>query len=156
MWIGRDPKADSGFMRRRRDHLQDLRSCRFDGFGDILALGLPMNANAKAFGSTLGLFAIAIVLCVTAEAPIDSYLEEHVQECVLNSNCPIVEWAPGADGYLVVPRQVQFLTHGAGSVLLRPEDLPILDVRQFRATRHAAAMRVLNCWGTESPSAVSH
>ena len=97
-----------------------------------------MTARLRAFGLTLSLFVVATVLLLSGEAPLDSYLIEYADQCILKNNCPIIDWAPIWKKSLTdVPRQLKPADGGVGVVILPPNEIPIVDLR-----RHLAARKV--------------
>ncbi len=94
-----------------------------------------MTAGLRAFAAGLFLCLIATVLFLSAKPPLDSYVEEYGDDCLLKNTCPIVDWAPSSNGFSVVPRQIRLADDGAKIVILSPNNIPIIDLKAYLAAR---------------------
>jgi hypothetical protein len=95
-----------------------------------------MNAVIKSVTATFTFCSVAALLLLKAEPPLDSYLEEYWDECVLAKNCPVIDWADQHDGFLIVPRQFHVREDGTGVDILKPVEIPMIDVEEYRAKRN--------------------
>jgi hypothetical protein len=93
--------------------------------------------RVRAFYAVIATCLLAAVLLATAKPPLDSYLIEYTDECLLKRTCPILEWdsRSGIVPFPVVPRQVKIRDGGARIDIIAPQGLPIIDLDSYLSAR---------------------
>lgn len=79
-------------------------------------------------------FAAAILM--TADVPVDSYVAEYLQNCLLEHRCPSVDCiGPCPAAFPILPRQVEVRDGGSTIVIAPPTTLPITSVEDYYRAR---------------------
>ena len=93
-----------------------------------------MIPRLRAFVALSSLCVAAIALLVCGELPLDSYVIEHLDQCLIKNNCPILDWAPGSNPFPVLPRQVKAPDRGNIRVVC-PNEIPLVELQQYLTAR---------------------
>jgi hypothetical protein len=97
-----------------------------------------MTGTSKALCAGFLLCLIASVIVALARPPLDSYLIEYADECLLKRGCPIIDCAPSSTDpciFPVVPRQVRLIRDGTGFLIVSPRELPVIDFDRYMNAR---------------------
>jgi hypothetical protein len=96
-----------------------------------------MAIQLKAICAGVATCVVAAVLVATAKPPLDSYLIEYTVECTVKRTCPIIEWnaQSNAAPVSILPRQIRIRDGGAKIEIIAPQNLPIIDLETYLATR---------------------
>ena len=96
-----------------------------------------MIAGLRAFGVASSLCIVAGVLLVTAKPPLDSYVTEYLDQCLIKNNCPAFDPAPGTSLLPIIPRQLKSADESVGVAVLDTDDIQLIDVEAYLAPRKA-------------------